>query len=282
MADQVLLTGAAGKVARVIRPYLVERFGGLVLTDRLEPEGLAAGERFVNADLTDPDQAMAACKGVTAIVHLAGLPGEGTWDALFQASMLTTANMLEAARSSSVGRFVFASSNHVVGYHPRTARLTANDRVLTDSRYGVAKAFGEAAVALFADKYGMRCMSIRIGTVIDRPRILRELSTFHHPEDLAQLIAIGIEHPEVRNEIVWGTSDNPRSWWDNSRATALGYRPKHRAEDHLAFATEGETRAKPSALSTALQGGDLAASEFAGDAALWVPARGPQTDHAGG
>ncbi|MGV8988524.1 MAG: NAD-dependent epimerase/dehydratase family protein [Cypionkella sp.] len=269
MRESVLLTGASGVVGTLLRPYLLKRFGTLRLTDRVAPASMDAGETFLLADLTDPQAALAATKGVDAIIHLAGLPGEGTWDQVIQASMMTTVNMLEAARQVGAGRFVFASSNHAIGYHPRSRKLTGDERVLPDSRYGVAKAFGEACLALYADKYGMKCMSIRIGTVIDRPRSLRELSTFHHPEDLAQLISIGIEHAEVRNEIVWGQSDNLRSWWDNSRAAALGYRPVHRAEDHVTFATEGEARQQPDPLASVLQGGGMASRDFTGDMSVW-------------
>lgn len=270
MGKTVLLTGASGKVARVLRPYLLDHFGALVLTDRVKPDELAENESFIEADLLDLDAACHASKGVDAIVHFAGIPGEGTWDQVIDMSIKTTANALEAARINGVKRFIYASSNHVIGYYPRTEKLNGNERVLPDSRYGVAKAFGEAALALYADKYGMKCLSIRIGTAIDKPRFMRELSTFHHPEDLAQMIAIGVEHPDVRNDIVFGLSDNERSWWDNARATALGYKPKHKAEDHLQFAKEGEKNQPDDALSDILQGGGMSTAEFSGDAKIWL------------
>jgi len=39
-----------------------------------------------------------------------------------------------------------------------------------DSRYGVSKAFGEALGSLYADKYGMEVVCMRIGNVNPRPR----------------------------------------------------------------------------------------------------------------
>jgi len=59
---------------------------------------------------------------------------------------------------------------------------------------------------------------------------------------LAQLVAIGIEHPEIRFEIVYGVSGNTRSWYDNSNATRLGYRPQDNAES---FSKEVLAREKP-------------------------------------
>jgi uronate dehydrogenase len=62
------------------------------------------------------------------------------------------------------------------------------------------------------------------------------------PRDIAQLVTIGIEHPDIRFEIVYGVSGNTRSWYDNSNAERLGYRPKDNAE---AYAPEVLAREKP-------------------------------------
>ena len=37
---------------------------------------------------------------------------------------------------------------------------------------------------------------------------------------------IGIEHPDIRFEIVYGISGNKRAWYDNSNAYRLGYKPQ--------------------------------------------------------
>ena len=94
-----------------------------------------------------------------------------------------------------------------------------------DSRYGVSKAFGEALGSLYADKHGLRVLCLRIGNVGDKPLDKRRLSIWIKPEDLAQLMRIGLEHPDLRFEIFYGASYNERAWWDNSRAYAYGYRP---------------------------------------------------------
>jgi uronate dehydrogenase len=47
-------------------------------------------------------------------------------------------------------------------------------------------------------------------------------------------VAIGIDHPDVRFEIVYGASGNTRSWYDNSSAERLGYRPRDNAEAYAA------------------------------------------------
>ena len=62
-----------------------------------------------------------------------------------------------------------------------------------------------------------------------------------------QLVTIGLEDPALHNAIVYGASDNAMGWWDNAAAFALGYRPRHRAEDHRehAMAREAERALEP-------------------------------------
>src|SRR5215510_9679364 len=89
-------------------------------------------------------------KGVDGIVHLGGISGEAPWEAMLQSNIIGTYNLFEAARRHHVDRVVFASSNHAVGFYPRSRRIGVNDAVRPDSRYGMSKAFGEAVAALYA------------------------------------------------------------------------------------------------------------------------------------
>src|SRR5690606_5423447 len=99
----------------------------------------------------------------------------------------------------------------------------------------VSKAFGEALGSLYHDKYGIEgVMAIRIGNVAVRPIDRRRLSIWISPRDLAHLMGIGIECPDLGFQIVYGASDNQRGWWDNSNAYRLGYKPQDRSEDHAA------------------------------------------------
>ena len=128
-----------------------------------------------------------------------------------------------------------------------------------DSRYGVSKVFGEALASLYADKYGMQVFCIRIGNVNPAPIDKRRLSIWLSPRDLAQLVTIGIEHPEIRFEVVYGVSANTRSWYDNANARRLGYRPQ---DDSEAFAAEVLARERPGDPTAELyQGGAFTVEE---------------------
>ncbi len=262
--DKILITGAAGGIGRRLTALLAGVYREVRQSDRVAPPDLRPGAPFVQADLTDINQIEAAAAGVEGIVHLGGQSVEAPWEVILAANIIGTYNLFEAARRVGVKRVVFASSNHVVGFYPRSRRFGSDVLLRPDSRYGVSKAFGEAAGALYACKYGLRVMCLRIGNVADRPVDARRLSIWIKPEDLVQLVRIGLEHPEVRYEVVYGVSDNARGWWDNSAAFRLGYRPSGRAEDHRDEALAAQAKLPPDPIGDILQGGSFCSEEFVG------------------
>lgn len=267
MADarKIVFTGAAGGIGTMIRPLLAKHYPGLVLSDRVKPKDLLPSESFVAADLTEPDEVAAAVKGADSIIHLGGFSVEGPWDTILQANIIGCYYLFEAARVAGVRRVIFASSNHAVGFYPRKRKIGTNVTVRPDSRYGVSKAFGEALGALYSDKHGMAVTCLRIGNVGPKPLDVRRLSIWISPEDIVQLIRIGLEHPDIRFEIFYGASDNAASWWDNSRAQQLGYRPAGKAEDHRAHAEAEQAKIGPDPVGDVFQGGTFCAAEFTND-----------------
>jgi uronate dehydrogenase len=258
----VLITGAAGGIGTRLRQLLKGAYPNIRLSDMRRPADLSADEIFVEADLASMAQVDTAVAGVDGIVHLGGFSVEGPWDTILQANIVGCYNLFEAARRHRVERVVFASSNHVVGFYPRQRRIGVDATVRPDSRYGVSKAFGEAVAALYAFKYGLRVTCIRIGNFGDVPVDRRRLSIWIAPQDLLQLIRIGLEHPEIRYEIFYGVSDNARGWWDNSAALRLGYRPQGRSEEHSAFALAAQAKLPPDPVGDWYEGGPFCSEEF--------------------
>ena len=263
--QRILITGAAGGIGSRLRRLLRGRFPAIRLSDIARPADLAAGEEFMPADLADFAAVEPLMAGVEGIVHLGGMAVENDWETILASNIVGTRNVFEAARRHGVKRVVFASSNHVVGFYRRSRRIGTQTLVRPDSRYGVSKAFGEALGALYADKYGLRVLCIRIGNVDDRPVDRRRLSIWLHPNDLSQLVCIGLEHPDLRYEVVYGASDNERGWWDNEAAFRLGYRPRGRAEEFRDTALAAEPGTGHDPVAEAFQGGPFCSAEFSGD-----------------
>ena len=108
----------------------------------------------------------------------------------------------------------------------------------------VSKVFGEALGRMYADKYGLSVVSLRIGTCCASPLNRRTLSTWLSFRDLVQLVRICVEAFDVHYETVWGVSGNTRGWWDNRAAGRLGYRPADNAEDYVEQAIEAERQSR--------------------------------------
>ncbi len=262
MMNTVLMTGAAGGIGTRMRTLLKGVYPELRLSDIAAPQDLRPDEEFVAAQLSDIAQVERVLEGVDGVIHLGGRSIEDTWEVIHEANIVGTYNLYEAARRQGVKRVVFATSNHAIGFYKRSQRIDGNVAVRPDSRYGVSKAFGEAVAALYADKHGIGSLCVRIGHFYDAPVDVRRLSIWVSPEDLTQLFRIGLEHPDIHYEIVYGASDNQRSFWDNSAAYRLGYKPTGVAEDWLEDALAAEAKLAPDPVAEVFQGGAFASAEY--------------------
>src|SRR5215216_5361123 len=262
--NTILITGAAGGIGTRLRQLLKGVYPKLRVSDVRAPADLGPDETFVAAELSDLGAVEKIVQGVDGIVHLGGFSVEGPWETILQSNIIGCYNLFEAARRAGVKRVVFASSNHAIGFYPRRRRIGVEEPVRPDSRYGVSKAFGEALGALYAYKHGMRVTSIRIGNFGDVPLDHRRLSIWISPEDLTQLVRIGLEHPDIRCEIFFGASDNERGWWDNAAAFRYGYRPTGRAEEFREAAFAAQAKLPPDPIGDWYQGGPFCSDEHDG------------------
>ena len=263
--QRVLITGAAGDIGGRLRRTLQGIYPVLRLSDRVPLGDAGPREEIERGDVADLSACERMCAGVDGIVHLGGMSVENEWEVILESNIVGTYNLFEAARRQGVRRVIFATSNHAVGFYHRDQTIGVDVTVRPDSRYGVSKAFGEALGALYADKYGLEVFCIRIGNVADRPADKRRLSIWLSPRDLTQLVRIGLEHPEIRYEIVYGVSDNARSWYDNRNAARLGYRPQDRSEDYAAEVLAKEPPHAPDDITEIYQGGTFVRAEIGGD-----------------
>jgi len=264
---KILVTGAAGNIGTRLRQLLKGIYPSIRWSDIRKPDNLAADEEFVTADIAKMADAEKIVAGVEGIVHLGGYAVEGPWETILNANIVGCYNIFEAGYRAGVKRIVFASSNHAVGFYPRSETIGVDVTVRPDSRYGVSKAFGEAIGAFYADKHGMRVTCLRIGNFDDVAVDKRRLSIWLKPEDLVQLIRIGLDHPEVHFEIFYGASDNVDMWWDNSNAHRFGYKPIGKAAEFRAQAMAAQAKLPPDPIGDRFQGGPFASAEYDADKA---------------
>jgi NAD(P)-dependent dehydrogenase (short-subunit alcohol dehydrogenase family) len=239
----ILITGAAGRIGTMLRGRLARPGRGLRLLDRVPVADPGPGEEAVRADVTDLPALIEASRGADAIVHLGGLAGEDSWQQISAINIQGTFNVFEAARAAGVPRVVFASSNHAVGFRDRSIAPVPHDAFFApDTYYGVSKVAGEALAALYANRYGLDAICLRIGSCFDRPSTTRMLSTWLSPDDAGRLVEAALTAPKPGFRVVWGISANTRGWFDLAAGRELGYHPEDDAERYAAelIARDGE------------------------------------------
>jgi uronate dehydrogenase len=223
---RLLMTGAAGGLGQAMRSRLQANCDTLRLSD-LNPMGEAqAGEEVVQADLADMAAVQHMVAGCQAIVHFGGISVEQPWGPIVQANIIGVYNLYEAARVHGVKRVVFASSNHVMGFYRQNEVVDAKSPPRPDGLYGLSKAFGEDISRLYFDRYGIETACVRIGSSYPEPRDRRMLATWLSFDDLHRLITACLTTPVLGHSIIYGTSDNSVSWYDNHLAKHIGFRPQ--------------------------------------------------------
>lgn len=187
-------------------------------------------------DLADFGDVTRAVDGVAAVLHLACVHGfDLTFEASLDGNYRSTVNLLDALTAAGVERLVYASSHHVLGLHPVEGFVGDDAPVVPDAYYGLGKAFGELACRMYAERYGTKTLTIRIGNADPQVSDARALRLWTSARDLSQLVQIGLTHPDVRpGDIVYGVSRCAEPLFANERALELGYRPQDHSADHLA------------------------------------------------
>ncbi|MER5375035.1 NAD(P)-dependent oxidoreductase [Streptomyces sp. NPDC002553] len=244
----ILLTGAAGGLGTLMRELLPAYGYELRLLDVRPVEGAPDA---ITADLADLDALREAVRGVDAIIHLAGISLEAPFEKILKANIEGTYHLYEAARQEGVGRVVFASSNHAVGFTPRPegdaplppeSLIPVHTPRRPDTFYGLSKSFGEDLAQFYWDKHGVETVSVRIGSCFAEPTNVRMLSVWLSPADGARLFHAALTAQGVGHTVVYGSSANTRLWWDLTSARALGYEPQDDSEPYAEklIAEQGE------------------------------------------
>lgn len=170
--DAILVTGGAGFVGATLVRRLVESGYRVRVLDNLSTgdEAHLAGvdTELVKGDIRDADALDDALGGMNAVIHLAaaGSVVGSVADpvANFEANVVGTFRVLDAARRAGVARTVQASTG---GALIGDATPPVNEQSLPKplSPYGASKLAGEGYAHAFAKTYGLRTVAVRFGNV---------------------------------------------------------------------------------------------------------------------
>lgn len=235
---KVAITGANGEIGRTIAPFLSAEHDVRLGVWKLAPERAPArfsdpGLDVRRLDIQDADEVRQFVEGADAVIHLAGeRETSAGWDRLSGPNIQGTFNVFDACRERSVGKIVFASSNHVTGGYDLSDQrgLNGSEPVRPDSLYGVTKAFGETLGRFMSDAHGISVICLRIGWVLPEPTGPEAVRMWLSPRDLCHLISSSLR-AQVSYGIYYGTSRNTRRLWDLGPAMKdLGYAPEDDSE----------------------------------------------------
>ncbi len=262
---RLLLTGAAGALGTVLRDHLPALADVLRVSDRAPLGEARDREEVVPCDLGDAAGMLDLTRDVDAVVHMGGVSGENRFADLHHANILGMYHLFEGCRKNGVARVVWASSNHAIGFYPRTRTIDATVPQRPDTAYGLTKAFGEDLAQYYQDKYGIEAVSLRIGSCFPKPVDRRMLATWLSYPDLVHLVERSLLAPAVGHTVVFGVSANQESFWDNRAASALGFRPGDNAEDYRAEIEASTPLVGPDDPLVRYQGGQFTAMPHADD-----------------
>ena len=180
----ILVTGAAGFIGSALSLRLLERgdrvFGLDNLNDyydvglkeaRLARLRAYPGFEFEKADIADRESMarLFAQRRFDAVMHLAAQAGVRysieNPGAYVDANLVGFANVIEGARRSKVGHFVFASSSSVYGANARLPFAEDDNIDHPVSLYAATKKANELMAHSYAHLYRLPCTGLRFFTV---------------------------------------------------------------------------------------------------------------------
>ena len=224
---RILITGAAGAIGETLVQGLKDRYSQRGLDRQPMPDL----EDAIVGDLADFDTVLRATQDMDAVMHLGGNPSGGSpWEEILPNNIIGTYNVLEAARQNGVRRIAYASRAGLLGPYPKEQQRTVEMLPLPTSYYSISKVFGESLGYMYASRFDMEFVSVRIGN------FKRDRPSPEHPHQLSHADAVqvferAVLQPDVTYEVVFGVSDSTWPLYDVEHGRqVIGYHPQDKSE----------------------------------------------------
>lgn len=182
---RILVTGASGFLGKHICAYLESLGHTVTRSVRVAPHDIGTKEWLITGDLQTHTDLTPVLRDFDVVVHSAGLAhifhskAANTEDIYFQANVVATERLAQAAAQAKVRRFVFISSIGVYGHMVRTP-ITEAQSFAPSEPYTRSKLLAERCLQKVG-AYG------NLETVIVRPTLIYGP---HCPGNMARLVSL--------------------------------------------------------------------------------------------
>ena len=176
----IVVTGAAGRLGRMVVQLLVEQGREVLATDQLDADDLPA--ECVRYDLVDAEAVASLLKGAEAVVHMGAIPGPQREDPrfIFENNVASTFNVMTSAAELRLRRVVFSSSAFGMGWAhdgnafvPLYLPLDEEHPMMPFEPYGLSKQVGEDIGRMIARSSSTTVVSLRF-TNVALPEVIEE------------------------------------------------------------------------------------------------------------
>ena len=168
----IVVTGAAGRLGRMVVQLLVDQGREVLATDQLDAYDLPA--KFVRRDLVDAEAVTDILKDAEAVVHMGAIPGPLREDpsAIFDNNVASAFNVMTSAAELGLRRVVFSSSAFGMGWAedgnafvPLYLPLDEEHPMMPFEPYGLSKQVGEDIGRMIARSSDTTVVSLRFTNV---------------------------------------------------------------------------------------------------------------------
>jgi len=177
MSQEYSVIGGAGFIGSHISEALIKNGNDVMIIDNFSSGKLSHLKQFINEpnlcirelDIQNTGKLCEAIQGSRVVIHLASNPDiakaalEPRID-FIQGTALTE-SVVEAVRTTRVGKILFASGSGVYGDGGETF-LSENSPLRPISTYGASKLAGEAMLASYSYMFGIECVAFRFANVV--------------------------------------------------------------------------------------------------------------------
>ena len=206
---RLLVTGGSGLIGRYIVDFLALQHSVEIL-DIKTP--VKQDLPFHSVDILDIDAVCKVIIGFDAVVHLAGIPHplNDPAEKVFRVNTIGTYNVLEACATNGISKFIFMSSESILGFAFSTKRILPlyipideQHPIQPQDPYGLSKAVGEMLCAGFTSRTGIQTVCLRAPwiwvpeereiqlyrqLIAEYPRWYKNLWAYIHVLDVARAI----------------------------------------------------------------------------------------------